>query len=251
MGRMQDKVTVVTGAGRGIGAVMAKAFAAEGARVVVTDVRDTSPTVDAINAAGGQALGLHMDVTSDADIANMVQRTEASFGPIECLMNNAGVFASVALKPFWEIPTDEWDMMMRVNVRGSWQVAKGVLPSMRKCSRGKIVNVSSGTLFHGGQGLMHYVASKGAVIGMTRAMARELGNDNITVNCLVPGYTDSDGTRENTSMQIARAPTLANRVFKRDEVPEDMVGAVIFMLTPDSDFMTGQMMNVDGGRYMI
>src|SRR5262245_59508976 len=152
MGRMQDKVAVVTGAARGIGATLARAFAAEGAKVVVTDIIDTAATVNAIKSKGGRAIGCRMDVTSNADIGAMVRAVESEFGPIECLLNNAGMFATMKLRPFWEISEDEWDQVLRVNVRGGFQVVKGVLPSMRKAGRGKIVNISSGTVFHGGQG---------------------------------------------------------------------------------------------------
>jgi len=250
MGRLQDKVVAVTGAARGIGATLAKAFAAEGAKVVVTDVTDIGATVNAIKSKGGAAIGCKVDVTSNADIAAMVKAAEAAFGPIECLLNNAGLFAKIELKPFWELTEDEWDQVMRVNVRGGFQMVKGVLPGMRKIGRGKIVNISSGTVFHGGQGHMHYVTSKGGVIAMTRSMARELSGLNITVNSIAPGFTESDGVRENLSLHVARAPTIAGRVIKRDMVPDDLVGAIVFLMTPDSDFITGQMINVDGGRYM-
>ena len=251
MGRLDNKVAVVTGASRGIGATLAKAFASEGAKVVVTDITDVGACVDAIKAAGGQAIGHKVDVTNNDDIAAMVKAAEAAFGPIELLLNNAGLFAKIQLKPFWEITEDEWDMVMRVNVRGGFQMVKGVLPSMRKAGRGKIVNISSGTVFHGGQGHTHYVTSKGGVIAMTRSLARELTGTNITVNCVTPGFTESDGVRENPSLHVARAPTLAGRIVKRDMVPDDLVGAIVFLMAPDSDFMTGQTLNVDGGRFMI
>ena len=251
MGRLDNKVAVVTGASRGIGATLAKAFASEGAKVVVTDITDVGACVDAIKAAGGQAIGHKVDVTNNGDIAAMVKAAESVFGPIELLLNNAGLFAKIELKPFWEITEDEWDTVMRVNVRGGFQMLKGVLPSMRKAGRGKVVNISSGTVFHGGQGHMHYVTSKGGVIAMTRSMARELTGTNITVNCVTPGYTESDGVRENPSLHVARAPTLAGRIVKRDMVPDDLVGAIVFLMAPDSDFMTGQTLNVDGGRFMI
>ena len=251
MGRLDNKVAVVTGASRGIGGTLAKAFAAEGAKVVVTDITDTAETVGAIKAAGGQAIGLKLDVTSNADIAALVKAAEAEFGPIELLLNNAGLFAKIQLKPFWEISENDWDEVMRVNVRGGFQMVKGVLPSMRKAGRGKIVNISSGTVFHGGNGHMHYVTSKGGVIAMTRSMARELTGTNITVNCITPGFTESDGVKENPSLHVARAPTIAGRIIKRDMMPDDLVGAIMFLMAPDSDFMTGQTLNVDGGRFMI
>lgn len=251
MGRLDGKVAVVTGASRGIGATLAKAFAAQGAKLVVTDITDTAATVEAIKAKGDQAIGLKLDVTDNADIAAMVQAAEAAFGPIELLLNNAGLFAKIQLKPFWEISEDEWDEVMRVNVRGGFQMVKGVLPSMRRAGRGKIVNISSGTVFHGGQGHMHYVTSKGGVIALTRSMARELTGTNITVNCVTPGFTESEGVKENPSLHVARAPTLAGRIIKRDMVPDDLVGAIMFLMTPDSDFMTGQTLNVDGGRFML
>jgi NAD(P)-dependent dehydrogenase (short-subunit alcohol dehydrogenase family) len=250
MGRLQDKVAVVTGGARGIGATLAKAFAAEDAKVVVADISDTEPCVAAIKAGGGQAIGCKVDVTRNDDIAPMVKVAEAAFGPIECLLNNAGLFADIALKPFWELSEDEWDEVMRVNVRGGFQMTKAVLPGMRRIGRGKIVNISSGTVFHGGAGHMHYVASKGAVIAMTRSMARELSGTNINVNSVAPGYTESDGVKSNPSLHVARAPTIANRTIKRDMVPSDLIGAILFLMTKDSDFITGQMINVDGGRYM-
>jgi NAD(P)-dependent dehydrogenase (short-subunit alcohol dehydrogenase family) len=251
MGRLDGRVAVVTGAGRGIGATLAKAFAKEGAKVVVTDITDTGPCVAAIKDAGGQAIGCKLDVTSNDDIAAMLKTAEENYGPIELLLNNAGLFAKIQLKPFWEISEADWDEVMRVNVRGGFQMVKGVLPHMRRIGRGKIVNISSGTVFHGGQGHMHYVTSKGGVIAMTRSMARELSGTNITVNCITPGFTESDGVRENPSLHVARAPTLAGRVIKRDMVPDDLVGAIVFLMSPDSDFITGQTVNVDGGRFML
>lgn len=251
MGRLGGKVAVVTGAARGIGATLAKAFAKEGAKVVVTDITDTGPCVAAIKDAGGEALGRKLDVTSNDDIAAMVKAVDDTFGPIELLLNNAGLFAKIELKPFWEISETDWDEVMRVNVRGGFQMVKGVLPHMRRIGHGKIVNISSGTVFHGGQGHMHYVTSKGGVIAMTRSMARELSGTNITVNCITPGFTESDGVRENPSLHAARAPTLAGRVIKRDMVPDDLVGAIVFLMSPDSDFITGQTVNVDGGRFML
>jgi len=248
VGRLDGKCTIVTGSAQGIGAVLAKALASEGARVVVTDLADTSACVIAIKEAGGEAIGLTSDVTSPEDLASMVGAAEAAFGPIEIIVNNAGIFASLALKPFWEIPDEEWDAVMRVNTRGPFQVLKACLPSLQKNGRGKVVNIASGTFFYGPPGFAHYVASKGAVIGMTRSMGRELGGQNITVNAIAPGLTESEGVQANADFDKARAPTLAGRSIQRDMVPDDLIGAVLFLVTPDSDFITGQTINVDGGK---
>jgi NAD(P)-dependent dehydrogenase (short-subunit alcohol dehydrogenase family) len=204
--------------------------------------------VDAIAAAGGEAIGVTVDVTSNDDLAAMVAEAERRFGPIEILVNNAGMMATIKLKPFWELTDQEWDRVLAVNARGQFQAIKAVLPSLRRNGRGKIVNISSGTFFYGPAGMVHYVASKGAVIAMTRTIARELADDRITVNAITPGYTESDGVRMNPSLHVARAPTLASRMIKRDMVPEDMIGALLFLVTPDSDFVTGQLVNVDGGK---
>ena len=248
MARLDGKCTVITGAAQGIGAALAKGLAAEGAKVLVTDLNDASSTVEGIRSAGGIAEGMSADVTSSEDLAAMVAAAEAAFGPVEILVNNAGLFANLKLRPFWEIDDDEWDAVMRVNVRGMFQAAKAALPSMQKNGRGKIVNISSGTFFYGPPGFLHYVTSKGAVIGMTRSMARELGDLNIMVNSIAPGLTESEGMKSNVALHAARAPTLAGRSIKRDMLPEDLVGATLFLCSSDSDFLTGQTINVDGGK---
>ena len=248
MGRLDGKCAIVTGAAQGIGATFAKALAQEGAQVVVTDVTDTKECVDAITQAGGKAIGMKVDVTSNEDLAAMVAKAEDAFGPVEIIVNNAGIFANLKLRPFWEIPDEEWDTVMRVNTRGIFQVVKACLPSMQKNGRGKVINIASGTFFYGPPGFAHYVASKGAVIGMTRSMGRELGGQNITVNAIAPGLTESEGVQANADFDKARAPTLAGRSIQRDMVPEDMVGALLFLAAPDSDFITGQTMNIDGGK---
>ena len=247
MGRMSGKVAVVTGAAQGIGRTYAEALAADGARVVVTDIEDTSDAVAAIKAQGGEAIGMITDVTSDDSLEEMVRETESAFGPIEVLVNNAAVFAALSMKPFLQIPNDEWDLVMRVNVRGPFQAAKAVVPSMKKNGRGKIINISSGTVLRGAPMFLHYVSSKGAVIAQTRAISRELADDNIHVNTIVVGFTESEGVKQHSQLGAARTPTLAMRAIKRDMLPEDIVGAMMFLASEDSDFITGQSINVDGG----
>ncbi len=247
MGRMDGKVAVITGAAQGLGRAYAEAIAAEGGKVVVTDILNTGDAVDAITAAGGTAIGMEVDVTSDESLEAMVARTEAELGPVEVLINNASVFASLTLKPFTEISNDEWDMVMRVNVRGPMQACKAVLPSMQKAGRGKIINISSGTALRGAPMFLHYVSSKGAVIAQTRAISREVAAHNVQANSIIVGLTESEGVREHKQLAKAKAPTLAMRTIQREMLPEDLIGTVFFLATEDSDFITGQSINVDGG----
>ena len=247
MRRMNGKVAVVTGAAQGIGRAYAESLATHGAQVVVSDVQDTGETVAAIKVAGGEAIGLKADVTSDESLLAMVQEAESAFGPIEILVNNAAIFAELELKPFTQISNDEWDLVMRVNVRGPFQAAKAVVPSMKKNGRGKIINISSGTVLRGAPMFLHYVSSKGAVIAQTRAISRELAADGICVNAIIIGLTESDGVRAHKQLSAARAPTLAMRAIQREMLPEDVLGTMLFLASEDSDFITGQSINVDGG----
>ena len=249
MSRLDGKVAVVTGAAQGIGETYAKALAEEGARVVVSDVADPSRVVDEITNAGGTAIGEIADVTDDGSLSALVDAAESAFGPIEILVNNAGLFAALRLTPIMQIPNEEWDRVMTVNVRGTVQTTKAVVPSMVRNGRGKIVNVSSGTFYYGGPGLAHYVCSKGAIIAFTRSASREFADKNILVNCIAPGLTESEGVRNHPDLHVARAPTVQSRAIKRDMVPEDLVGMLLFLASEDSDFVTGQTFNVDGGKY--
>lgn len=247
MNRLEGKVAVITGAAQGIGAAYAEGMAAQGAKVVVTDVADTSAVVERIKAAGGSAIGCHTDVTDNDSLAAMVVQAESEFGPIEILINNAAIFATIKMKPFTEISEDEWDALMRVNVRGSFQCAKAIVPSMRKNGRGKIINISSGTFLRGAPMFCHYVTSKGAIVGQTRALAAELGADNIHVNCIIVGLTESEGVKQHDQMSEFTGPTLQARIIKRPMLPEDLLGTVYHLASEDSDFITGQCVNVDGG----
>ena len=248
MGRLDGKTAVITGAGRGIGAVYAKHLAAEGANVMATDVVDTDATVVAIKEAGGSAAGLHVDVTSDDSLAAMVEATEAKFGALNILVNNAGIFAALTPKPFMQIDNDEFDKVMTVNARGVHQATKAVVPAMLRAGGGKIVNIASGTFYYGPPGLSHYTASKAAVIGLTRGHGRELGDKNIQVNAIAVGLTESDSIQGHAGFDPARGPTVQSRSIKREMVPEDIVGSLMYLVTSDSDFVTGQTLNVDGGK---
>lgn len=248
MGRLDGKTVAITGAGRGIGAVMAKHMASEGANVVVTDVLDTGETVAAIKQAGGSALGMHVDVTSDESLAAMIEAAEKEYGALNILVNNASIFAALQPKPFMQIDNDEFDAVMRVNARGVHQACKAAVPAMLRAGGGKIVNIASGTFYYGPPGLSHYTASKGAVIALTRGFGRELGDKNIQVNAIAPGLTESDSLKGNAGFDPARGPTVQSRSIKREMVPEDLLGSLMFLITPDSDFMTGQTLNVDGGK---
>lgn len=251
MGRIEGKTAIITGAGRGIGAVMAKHMASEGANVVVTDVLDTDATVEAIKAAGGNAMGMKCDVTSDENLAAVVEATERQYGKLDILVNNASIFAALQPKPFLQIDNDEFDKVMTVNARGVHQATKAVVPAMIRAGGGKIVNIASGTFYYGPPGLSHYTASKGAVIALTRGYGRELGDKNIQINAIAPGLTESESIRGHAGFDPARGPTVASRSIKRDMVPEDLLGSLMFLITPDSDFLTGQTINVDGGKVNI
>jgi NAD(P)-dependent dehydrogenase (short-subunit alcohol dehydrogenase family) len=247
MDRLKGKVAVVTGAAQGIGAAYAQGLASEGAQVVVCDLADPSAVVDEINGAGGSAMGVVTDVTDDDSLNDMVREVEANFGSIEILVNNAAIFASIQFKPFTELSNDEWDAVMRVNARGPFQATKAMLPSMKKNGRGKIINISSGTFLRGAPMFCHYVASKGAVVGQTRALARELGAFNVYMNCIMVGLTESEGVAASKQYDMARSATQNMRIIQRDMLPDDLLGTIYFLASEDSDFITGQCINVDGG----
>ncbi|WP_211257404.1 SDR family NAD(P)-dependent oxidoreductase [Muricoccus aerilatus] len=246
-----DRSVIVTGGAQGIGAAYARALAAEGARVTVCDILSPDATVAAIRELGGNATGQVCDITDSEAVARLVEHSVAQFGGVSGLVNNAALFATLRPRPFSEIGSEEFDRVLRVNVRGTFECIKAVLPVMRAKGYGKIVNIASGTVFKGTPMMMPYVSSKGAIIAMTRAAARELGGCGIRVNCLAPGLTLSDGLvgNEDYPEEMTRS-VLETRCLMRDQTPEDLTGALAFLLSSESDFMTGQTVVVDGGSVM-
>ena len=250
--RLQGKVAIVTGAAQGIGAVYAAALAAAGAAVSLWDVEEPKAAVARIAAAGGAARGSRVDVTEPRAVAAAVDETADALGAVHILVNNAALFGRLENRPFTEIPAEEWDRVMMVNVRGAMECVKAVLPHMRARKYGKIINVGSCTVYRGTPNLMHYVASKGAVVAMTRCMARELGDDGIRVNCISPGFTASESVRSNRDYTPAYSQGALNaRALKREQEPDDLAGTLVYLASPDSDFVTGQTIVVDGGAVML
>ena len=246
MSALDGKVAIVTGGAQGIGRAIADGLAAEGARIVIADLRGAEQAA----ARYPDGVGLTVDVASEADTARMASETAARCGRIDILVNNAGLYASLAMRPFDQIDVDEWRRVMDVNVLSMFLTCRAVVPHMREQGGGRIVNISSGTPFRGVPFLLHYVTSKGAIVALTRALAKELGGDEVLVNCVAPGFTMSEGVKENEAVVKAlRDVSLASRTLKRDQEPEDVVGAVVFLCGPGSTFVTGQTMVIDGGQY--
>ena len=246
---LKGKVVVVTGGAHGIGKAYCLGFAEAGAKVVIADI--DKPAAERTAAEIGKddgALALHVDVANEGATKRMAERVLERFDRIDVLINNAAVFSVVPMNRgrIETIDPEEWDRLMAVNLRGLFFCCRAVLPAMRKQKSGKIINIASGTVFAGSPGRIHYVTSKAATIGFTRTLAREVGDDNINVNCLAPGNTLSE---ENPTEQMIkfRESSVGLRSLKRIQVPQDVVGAMLFLASPLSDFMTGQTMNVDGG----
>ena len=249
--RLAERVAIVTGAAQGIGAEYAKALAANGAAVLCADITSVAETVSEIKELKGQAEGALVDVSSRQSAEEMARSCVSLFGRIDILVNNAGIFTSLSLKPFFEISSDEWDKVMAVNVKGSFECARAVLPAMKKQNYGKIINIASGTVFKGVPMLLHYVSSKGAVVAMTRAMARELGPYGIRVNTLAPGLTSSENLLSNPAWAgDVSKNNIASRAIAREMHPGDLCGTLVYLASTESDFVTGQALVVDGGSVM-
>jgi 3-oxoacyl-[acyl-carrier protein] reductase len=247
---LQNKVVIVTGGAHGIGRAYCLAFARAGSKIIIADLDQVAAAQVAVEAraAGGAALAIAVDVSDEHATKKMAAKALERFGRIDVLINNAAVFSVVPMNrgPIETIDPGEWDRLMAVNLRGLFLCCRAVLPTMRTQKSGKIITIASGTAFAGAPGRIHYVTSKAATIGFTRTLAREVGGDNITVNCLAPGNTLSE---ENPSEEVVRfrESSVRLRALKRIQLPTDAVGAMLFLASPLSDFITGQTLNVDGG----
>ena len=245
-GSLEGKVAVVTGAAQGIGNAIARGLAAEGARIVVADLNRAEQAAEEFE----DGVGLAVDVADEAQVERMAREVVERCGRIDILVNNAGLYASLQMRPFTEIPVQEWRQVMDVNVLSMFLTMRAVVPRMREQGGGRIVNISSGTPFRGVPFLLHYVTSKGAIVALTRALAKELGRDEVLVNCVAPGFTMSDGVREHPEViEALRDVSVSSRTLQRDQEPEDVVGAVVYLCGPGATFVTGQTIVIDGGQY--
>jgi NAD(P)-dependent dehydrogenase (short-subunit alcohol dehydrogenase family) len=245
-GSLEGKVAVVTGAAQGIGNAIARGLAAEGARIVVADLSRADEAAEEFK----DGVGLAVDVADEAQVERMAREVVERCGRIDILVNNAGLYASLQMRPFTEIPVEEWRQVMDVNVLSMFLTTRAVVPRMREQGGGRIVNISSGTPFRGVPFLLHYVTSKGAIVALTRALAKELGRDEVLVNCVAPGFTMSDGVREHPEViEALRDVSVSSRTLQRDQEPEDVVGAVVYLCGPGATFVTGQTIVIDGGQY--
>jgi len=249
---VSGRVVIVTGGGRGIGRVYSETFARAGMRVVLADIHgdEAEKVAKAIRAGGGEALAVPTDISVSEQTKAMADAAAEQFGGIDALVNNASLMSALQRRPWTEIPLEEWDRVMAVDLRGLFLCCRAVHPHMRKRGKGKIVNVSSGRVLEGTPNRLHYNTAKAGVVGFTRALARELGPDKINVNVVLPGLTLSD-------TQIASSPPgylddayNQRRALRRAQYPEDLVGTMLYLLSDASDFVTGQSFNVDGGKVM-
>jgi 3-oxoacyl-[acyl-carrier protein] reductase len=250
MGMMlEGRVAIVTGGARGIGQTYARGLAAEGARVVVADVLDGSAVVGEISDSGGQAIAVRTDVSDETSTLDMARQALDAFGRIDVLINNAARYVDLQRAPWNEVPIDEWDRTMAVNVRGVWLSSRAVFPAMKDQGYGKIINVVSDTVLKGAPGIIHYVTSKAGVIGFTRSLAREVGEHGIRVNAVAPAYIPHErDTRERPEHDVR---SVATRCLKWTETPEDVLGTVVFLSSAASDYITGQTILVNGGSMFL
>jgi 3-oxoacyl-[acyl-carrier protein] reductase len=245
---LEQKTVIITGGATGIGQAFAMGCAAQGANVVVADMNSSEETVEGIKKLGGSAIGIQVDVSNQESLTGMADAALKAFGRIDGLINNAAYFREVKLTPFEEIDPDIWDRIFQVNVRGVWQCCKAVMPAMRSQNSGSIVNISSVVAVAGQPGYLHYVATKGAVLSMTKGLAKEVGKHGVRVNCIAPGFVITDATR-NRPIDWQQS-FLKARAIGREQRPVDLVGTAVYMLSDLAGFVSGQTVVVDGGHIM-
>lgn len=249
---LTDRVVIVTGGAKGIGKIYSQRLIEAGARVVVADIdkQANDELAHALVEAGGEAISQATDVSSEESTAAMAKAAIAKWGRIDGLVNNASLMSVLARRSWAEIPVEEWDRVMAVNLRGIFLCCRAVYPQMKSQGSGKIVNISSNRVWDGTPNRLHYTTSKAGVIGLTRALAREVGDDNITVNAITPGFTQSETQLASSSNAYVGNKSSLNKALNRPQMPDDLVGAVLFLLSDASNFITGQTLNVDGGQMM-
>jgi 3-oxoacyl-[acyl-carrier protein] reductase len=251
--RLHNQVAIITGAAHGIGRAYARRFAEEGAHIVIADIDagGSEATAKTISDAGLSAWARPTDVRDFSNVTGLMNETVEKFGRIDVLLNNAAIYVTQKLwkGPVEELAMDEWDRVIEVNLKGVFLCSKAVIPIMKKQRGGKIINIASGTFFSGSGNMPHYTTAKGGVVALTRVMARQLGDWGINVNCMTPGSTMSE---ENVTEDVLarREGSMGKRCFKRVETPADIVGTALFLASHDSDFITGQLLVVEGGGVM-
>ena len=245
---MEGRVVIVTGAGQGIGRAFAKAISAAGGTSIIAErnLEQALATAEEIHDEGGKAEVVETDVSSPDLVQSLASQVQDKHGRIDVLINNAAIFSTLEMRSFDKIPLDEWEHVLKVNVTGPFLCARAVLPAMRNAKWGRIINIASGAVTLGRPNYLHYIASKGALEGMTKSMARELGAYGITVNAVLPGATFTEIERKTVS-PLQKEKIIASQCIPRSQVPSDLIGTILYLASDASEFVTGQALTVDGG----